>query len=103
WEIDNYSQITERCDAVLLSIEQSDDDAAAQAYAELNRFIGERTIQRESQAKRLDEVRSTFAPVNHRIEQARRQRAAQELAERQRPNEMAPVCRTAQLLIFQRN
>jgi len=83
WEKDNCSQIAQRCEAVLLAIEQSDDDAAAQAYAELNRFIGERTIEREWLAKRLDEVRRASVLADQRIEQARRKREARELVERQ--------------------
>ena len=78
WEIDNYLQIIERCEAVQLAIRQSDDATASHAYAELNHFIGNRTIERESLAIRVGEVRKAIIPVNERFEQSQREREAQE-------------------------
>ncbi len=84
WEIDNYSQIAERCEAVQLAVRQSDDEAAEQAYAELHRFIGEHTIEQDWIATSVNKVRDAYAPVNQRIEKARSKREARELTERKR-------------------
>ena len=84
WEIDNYSQIDKRCKAVLAAIQQSNDDAAEQAYTDLNIFIGERTFEHNWIAQRVDEVHQAYVPVNIRIKQARLEREARELAEKQR-------------------
>ena len=50
----------------------------------MNLFFGERRIKREWLQNRVDEVHRAFAPVKERIEEARRERAARELAERNR-------------------
>lgn len=84
WETDNYSAVAERCDAVFYSIQQANDEAAAQAFADLKRFVGQHSIKDEWLANRVEEVNSAFATVAERIEQVRRKDAARELEKRQR-------------------
>jgi transcription initiation factor TFIIIB Brf1 subunit/transcription initiation factor TFIIB len=97
WEIDNYSEITARCEAVMQATRGSDDQAADQAYAELTAFIGDRSIESDSLAGKLASVNSAMAPVRERLEQARREREARDLAERNRREAQAEAQRRAQL------
>jgi hypothetical protein len=84
WEVDNYSEITARCESVLRATRHSDDQAAAQAYADLTAFIGDRTIERDSLTDKVESVNLAIAPVHERLEQARRDQEAKVLAETQR-------------------
>ena len=88
WELDNYSQITERCEAVQLAIHQSDAKAATLAHEELNCFVGGRKIEIELLVKRIDEVRTAFVSFNQQLEKTRREEERREeearlLAQRQ--------------------
>ena len=89
WELDNYTRIMQQCDAVERALAQSDDAAAAEAYAELNSVIGERTVKHRNLTARLAETRTAFTPVNARLEEAEREREAQRLAERRRAEALA--------------
>lgn len=82
WETDNYLPITRQCDAVLAAIGSSDDDAAAQAYADLTTFVEGHVIESPSLIKRLETVDNAMSPVLARIERERREREAQ--AEREK-------------------
>lgn len=82
WEIDNYAQIIERCNTVHLAITEDQYDKASKAYDELLQFIGNRKIKREYIAERVDKTRQAFAPIQIKLEQSRRKKEFQELAQK---------------------
>jgi len=91
WEADNRSEITARCETVLQAARQSEDQAAAVAYAYLTKFVGARSIENTSLANKLNTVGQAIAPVLERLEVARRkqEREANELAENKRREALA--------------
>ncbi len=84
WENDNYLRITEQCQTVDAAIAGKDDDAASQAYAELNNLLGDRTIQRQSLSLRIQKVRTAYLPVQKRLDEFRLEREARERLENAR-------------------
>lgn len=84
WEIDNYSQIADKCKVLHQAIANSNDEEATKAYDELHRFIGNHQIEKDFIVERVQTARDAYGQVEARIEQARRKREARELAEKQR-------------------
>jgi len=84
WDIDNFSRITTKCEAIDRAIAESNDYVAAQAYDELIQFIGDHQFKHEFVAERVQTTRDAYAPVEARIEQERRKREILKIAEEKR-------------------
>jgi len=93
WEVDSYSEIIARCETVLQATNESDDEMVVEAYEGLIAFIGDRTVESDFLADKLKTVEKAIAPVLDRREQARREREAEELAERKRREAVAEAQR----------
>jgi len=89
WEIDNFSQITDKCEAIARVIEEGDDTVAAHRYGELVQLIGDRQFKHKFIAEHAQATQEAYAPVKVRIEQAKREREVLELAESQRLKALA--------------
>jgi len=81
WEINNFSQITDRCEAINRAVAKPDDAEATRAYNELFRFIGDHQIKHDFVADHIQAAQEAYAPVKTRIEL---KLEAEELAKRQR-------------------
>ena len=70
WEVDNFSKIVDKAEAVNRAIAKSDDEEAARAYREFIEFIGDREIKETFMLERVAAVRKAFVPVEQRLKQA---------------------------------
>jgi transcription initiation factor TFIIIB Brf1 subunit/transcription initiation factor TFIIB len=83
WENDNFALITEQCNVTLRATQGSDDNAAMDAYMELDSIVGGHVIESELLASRIDVVRRAIDPVRKRLEQNERVRLARLCADRE--------------------